>query len=504
MGDSADFASYVVARWPAVVRTLVLLGQPPEEADEIAVEALSRCAPGFDRERREGDVDVWVYRTVLDTRARRREPARQVAEEVARAPVAVAASLPDLEERTARLHELETALAALPPGEREAAVLGLVAELDDVQVSEVLGGSPEVGAITGSVAFREATEAIPIRPAPDREVVGRARARRRRTVRWTSGVTAAVVAVVGLGTWLGTREPTVALPDAVVTEVDNPAGVPWYANHLLHLERVTVELPQIESMVQVPDGVVYVGRAGGVVLVDSAGRQTLLGTTDPRLPVVGNRLRGVVAWLDVEGSPELVVHDTLGSREVARRPVDQGVRPVALDQDRFYYMQDGRPWSWTYPFEPGIEPGDELLDVASAVRASEFSGASVLVSQPLFDIEVTVPGVGAQLSPDGDFVLTRVDFGLPDEVRIYLAATGESLPTGIDDGEIALAATFGDDHTVTYLVAQRAHTPEGGDFVRLSESGPHLLRTCDLDAEALTCATVSQLANNSGEPVLPD
>ena len=33
MGDGADFASYMVARWPAVVRTLVLLGSPPDEAD---------------------------------------------------------------------------------------------------------------------------------------------------------------------------------------------------------------------------------------------------------------------------------------------------------------------------------------------------------------------------------------------------------------------------------------------------------------------------------------
>ena len=141
-----------------------------------------------------------------------------------------------------------------------------------------------------------------------------------------------------------------------------------------------------------------------------------------------------------------------------------------------------------------------MLDVASAVRVSLFSEANVLVAQPLFDIDVTVPGRTALLSPDGDYVLTRVDITQPNEVRIYEAATGDDVYTGIRPTEVALDAAFGPDDTVTYVVAVRDHSPEEGDYLRLSATGPHLLRTCEL--EAGRCRTISQFDNATGETVL--
>ena len=156
MGDGSDFASYVVARWPALARTLVLLGHTTGEAEQIAVEGLARCSPGFDRATREGDVDAWVYATVLDVRARlarraRRTPGRGAAVPAAAFPVEEPARLDltmldstERDDRVALLEALEQALAALAEQEREAVVLRYVAELDTVQVADVLGVPPDV------------------------------------------------------------------------------------------------------------------------------------------------------------------------------------------------------------------------------------------------------------------------------------------------------------------------------------------------------------------------
>ena len=42
-----DFASYVGARWPGLVRTLVLVGCPPALAPEVATLALARSHRGW-------------------------------------------------------------------------------------------------------------------------------------------------------------------------------------------------------------------------------------------------------------------------------------------------------------------------------------------------------------------------------------------------------------------------------------------------------------------------
>lgn len=351
--------------------------------------------------------------------------------------------------------------------------------------------------------FREAGEAIPLRPAPVEAVQARARARRRRRVRWTVGVVAGLTVALAAGTWLGTRPPEPELPDPVVSEEVNPADVAWYANRVLHLARVTVELPQIEEMVEVPDGVVYADRSGHVVLVDGEGRLTELGHTEPGVPIAGSGERGWVTWLATDDDgPVLVVHDTLAGREVARLPVGADARPIAVDQDKIYYGEGEASYAWTAgQREPAREARDELLDVASAVRVTRFSETSIMITQPLFDIEVTVPGVGALVSPDGDHVLTRVDFGLPGEIRVYEAASGAEVDVELDSDEVALAAAFGPDHTVSFVLAKRAHSPQADEFMRLSNSGPHTLRTCDLDVG--TCTVVTQFSNNRGFPVMP-
>ena len=70
MRADPDFTAYLVARWAPAVRVLVMLGVPPERADDLGVAAFARILPDWERLRREVDVDVELARTVLDAWAR--------------------------------------------------------------------------------------------------------------------------------------------------------------------------------------------------------------------------------------------------------------------------------------------------------------------------------------------------------------------------------------------------------------------------------------------------
>src|SRR5262245_13801117 len=66
MRDEADFAAYMAARWPFLVRTVALLGCTPEQAEQLVREGLVRCCEVWDKVRSDVDVDVYVYREVFD------------------------------------------------------------------------------------------------------------------------------------------------------------------------------------------------------------------------------------------------------------------------------------------------------------------------------------------------------------------------------------------------------------------------------------------------------
>lgn len=310
MGDGADFASYVEARWPALVRTLVLLGATPDQAETDVRSGLARGRSQFEQVRREGDLDVWAYRLVLDARARQ-APAASFD-----SPGVVDPTIADAEDRQARLERLLETLETLSPEERETVVLHHLAGLDRTQLADVLGvGAEVVGARLSEPAppevFRETSEVIPVRAAPVAAVVALARARRRRTARWTAGAVAGLLVVLAAVTWATTRAEDETLPEAVVAKAANPANLAWYADRALHLPDVTVELSRVAEMVEVPDGVVYADSSGRVVLVDGEGGLDLLGRTEPGTPIAGSGDRGWVAWLDVDGrSAWLVVWDS--------------------------------------------------------------------------------------------------------------------------------------------------------------------------------------------------
>ena len=496
-----DFAAYVVARWPALVRTVVFLGARHDEAAQIVELALARCYPDW-AEIGHTDRDVEVYRAVLHAAShqlgeRHREPEPGVVADP---------TVPDPERAIEGRRAIEEALGGLPPAKRAAVVLRGAAELDETQVADVVGeppAHPGEGPWTPA-AFREAGAAIPVGQPAVTRVAARALARRRRSRGWTLGSVAALVLAIAVGTWLGTRPPEPVLPDAAVQRAVNPADVAWYANGVLHLRDVTVRLGQIVDLVEVPDGVVYADRGGRVVHVGPDGTLTSLGETVPGTRIVGSLERGLVAWVEREKF-ELVVHNVVNRSDVVRRPVPARDYPVALDQDRLYYEGQSGGRSFQLPSgEPEQVPGGPLLDVSSAVRAHR-EDDEIRIVQPIFDVDIRVPGEHADFSPDGGHVLTWTGEDAPRDFRVFATGSGEEVRPALAPDDVILLGAFGPDNTASFIVAHAPNEEDREEFMRLSASGPRLLVTCELVAygELPPCRTLAQFSLNVGHPLLP-
>ena len=527
MSDGSDFAAFLVARWPALVRSLALLGYDGEPGHEAAVTGLARCQPSWDRVREEGDAEAHVYRVVLDQveRGTREDgPVGEVDPMLSLEPM-----LSDGSERVELLAALEKALEPLPVELRTVLVLRFTAGLEADQVAAVLGqplalvkeqewrgvqqiaGAAEwaglrPGGFDPAQVFVDAGEVIPVRNPPVDEVAGRAAATRQRRRRWAGAAVVAVVVLLVVGTWLGTRPAGPQLPESAVTAAQNPANIEWYANHELHLPEVTVELPQVSDLVSVADGVVYADADGLVVQVRGDGSLVKQGETVPDTPIVASAERSWIAWVQPgEAGDRLVVRDVVRREQVASTPVDRGATPVALDGDEVHYTTPGRDWSWQpLAGDPVSTPGGDLIDVASGVRVSQVDDDVLRITQPLFDVEVTVPGDGAILSSGGDFVLTTVDEPQPETVALYEAASGDVVDVGLAPEEVAVQAAFDVDDAAVFLVEHRANEPEPGEDLRLSTTGPTIMRSCEFEFFEPECRTVTQFASNFGEPLLPD
>ncbi|MFL6003957.1 MAG: sigma factor-like helix-turn-helix DNA-binding protein [Nocardioides sp.] len=529
MSDGSDFASFVVARWPVLVRSLVLLAHEPARADEAAVAGLVRCQPSWDRVRDEGDVDVHVYRVVLE-QVERGEHERVADHDPAPLPL-LDPVLADRSERVELLAALESALAKLPTEERTVLVLRFAADLEPDQVGAVLARPTPVvqeqerrglvqlargaewarlreGGFEPSEVFLDAGEVIPLRNPPVDDVVARAGVARQRRRKWAAGAAAAAVVVLGASTWLGTRPSGPQLPESVVTRAQNPANIEWYANRELHLPDVTVELPQISDMVPVADSVVYGDEDGLVVQVRRDGSLVKIGETTPDKRVVGSDERGWAAWVQPgDTGDRLVVRDVVRGEVVASHPVAKGATPVAIDGDSVLYTTPGRDWRWQPVAPAGVEPtwtpGGDLLDVASGVRVSQAEPGRIHITQPLFDVEVDVPGNGAILRNDGDYLLTEVDEPDPHTVVLYDAASGDPVDVGLGREEVAVQAAFDAEGAAVFLVELRANAPEPGQELRLSATGPTIMRSCEYEFFEPECRTETQFASNAGEPLLP-
>lgn len=493
MRNDADFAGYLAARWPSLVRSLVLIGCPRREAQELVVAGLARCYPSYERVRESDDIDVFVYETVLDgwhRRLRHGEP-----------PVAE----PVVEEETDEVllrREIEAELRALTPAQREQRVLRYVAELSDEQVADVLERTPAAERSRFSeVDFRIARETIEVPLPPYDEVVARARAARRRRVKIAVAAGLAGVLVIAVATWATTRpEPESEPPQAKVTKSRNPIDQPWYGAGQLHLQNVAVELPRVDDVVEVGGGVIYAGAENVLVYVGPNGELTPLGRRFGSALVASDE-RGWAAWVTPGDNPELVVYDVAAGEDVDRLAVPTDARPVALDQNRVYYVSDGHSYGWD-PLTGRVEDlgPRTLLDVESATRVYA-DGARIDMVQPFFSVDFQRPGVSAEFAPGGDLVLARppgFDEG-PYAPILYDARSGERLPSGIGPGELAVDAAFGPDGTVDYLVVQAADVGIGPD-IEGNDQPLVVLRTCVI--ATASCSDVVPLARSGEDPRL--
>jgi RNA polymerase sigma-70 factor (sigma-E family) len=142
----AEFVALVRRRWDVLVRTAVLLGVRPAEAEDVVQTALIRCYRHWDRvgaaDNRDGYVHRVLVNTVIDA-ARRRSWHETPVEAMADADPA-APDDPDL-----RL-DLARRLAGLPEGQRAAIVLRFYLDLSERETAAVLGIAP--GTVKSRVA----------------------------------------------------------------------------------------------------------------------------------------------------------------------------------------------------------------------------------------------------------------------------------------------------------------------------------------------------------------
>jgi len=137
MRHDSDFAAYLAARWPTLVRSLVLMGCGQQRAEEVVEQALARCYLAWGRVRESDDIDVQVYRGVLDTLARAEEPGEPGtldSDDLASGDDALTVPTDALQARRA----LEAALGRLAPEDRTVVVLHFVAGLSELQLADLL------------------------------------------------------------------------------------------------------------------------------------------------------------------------------------------------------------------------------------------------------------------------------------------------------------------------------------------------------------------------------
>jgi RNA polymerase sigma-70 factor (ECF subfamily) len=131
-----DFASFFREVYPQVVRALFLAVADLAEAEDLAQEAMARVYERWTRVRGMESPSGYLYRTAINLRrsrlralTRRRIFSRNV-------------ETADFEDRLGERVDLERALRALPPGQREAISLIDVLGLSTEEAANVLGIAP--------------------------------------------------------------------------------------------------------------------------------------------------------------------------------------------------------------------------------------------------------------------------------------------------------------------------------------------------------------------------
>ncbi|QCW49500.1 SigE family RNA polymerase sigma factor [Nocardioides dongxiaopingii] len=67
MGSDDDFTEFAAARWPRLLRSAIVLGCSPEEAEDLVQSTLLRCYTSWSKVRRADNRDAYVATMLLNT-----------------------------------------------------------------------------------------------------------------------------------------------------------------------------------------------------------------------------------------------------------------------------------------------------------------------------------------------------------------------------------------------------------------------------------------------------
>jgi hypothetical protein len=402
-----DFAAYVGLRWQPLVRTLVLLGCPTDRAEQVTRTALSRVHRSWARVRRAEDVDVQVFRRLLHT-------------------------WPE----TRRRHTRRTAL-----------VLHTVGGLTEAQVGAVLGsGAVAVGDHLdeddplGLLGRRP--DDVEVGPPPLEAIVaGSARARGvRRRVLLTALAVVTLVAAVTVVVVVSRNGPAGPSPSPAgpASRAVKQASVPYLADGVLHVGRLTRPVRPVTDLVDPGVGAVYRSDEADVVLVDAQGGTAEIGhNAAPGL--AADAKRGWVFWLTY--NQQLVVFDARHGLPVRTRlaiePIDsfRFARPLALTDGTAYYLTRRTVRAW--------DVARNRVTTAGSDRSLVFLARSgdLVVSPARYSVGIVATRGGKRLWRRAGLTATRAVLST-DGSRVLLvdasahpvlldALTGEELPTGL-------------------------------------------------------------------------
>ena len=136
MSRDDEFSEYVAVRWPRLVRSAVLLGCSPAEAEDVVQAALMRCLAHWRKVKLADDRDAYVHRILVNTLTSSRR--RRWTRERATAQLPEAPSI----DHTVAIDTADVVLRSLDRlnhDQRTAVVLRYYAHLSEQQMAAVLG-----------------------------------------------------------------------------------------------------------------------------------------------------------------------------------------------------------------------------------------------------------------------------------------------------------------------------------------------------------------------------